>query len=70
MFSTHISLYARIVDNLVNVICRHAGPGSGRSNIEDFSCQSADFAHARNALFVEHLDVVLADIRVSRYAIF
>ncbi len=38
MGSTYIPLYARIVDNLINVICRHSRLCSGSRNIEDFSC--------------------------------
>lgn len=65
----HLSFYARIVNNLVDLVGCDARFGCGGSNIQHFSGQSAHLAHPRDALFIQDLNVVLAHVGISRDAI-
>lgn len=56
--TTHLALYASLVDQLVDVVGRDAGLGRGRSKIEDLACQPADLAHRSNALRIVDVDLV------------
>lgn len=57
------------MNDLVNIVRCHAGLCSGSGNVEDFSGQSADLAHARDGLPIERLNVVLSDKWISRDAV-
>lgn len=56
---TYIPLNASIVDDLIKVLCGHARLETSGGNIENFSPQSTDLAHAILLLLVQDGDVVL-----------
>lgn len=56
-----ISLDASLVNNLVDVVGRDARSNRRRSNIENFSGQAANLAHAILSLGVQLLDLVGAN---------
>lgn len=55
---TDVSLYAGFMNNLIDVIGRHAGLCSRRSDIQDLAGKFASFAHSILPLGVENLDLV------------
>lgn len=59
--STDISLQARLVYNLIEIVGRDTRLRLSRNNIQDLSCQAADFAHPILLFLVQNRDVVSAD---------
>ena len=69
---TYVSFQTSLVDNLVDIIRRHARLRGSRSNIQDLSRKPAHLAHALNLLRIEDGNLVPPDkllLRV-RYAVF
>jgi hypothetical protein len=56
----YISLKAGFMDNLVDLVGRDAGLQGSRSNVQDFSCQPADFPHLLLRRGVQEVDLVCA----------
>lgn len=58
---SHVSFNASFVHDLVNVVGRHTRLSSSGSKIQDFTGESADFAHALLLSLVEDGDLVPAN---------
>ena len=63
----HISLYASLVHYLVNLIGRDARSKGCSGNVEDLSCQPADFAHTLLGFGIELFDLVGPDQGSSQF---
>lgn len=55
---TYLALDTGLVDDIVDIVSRDAGFGRRCRNIEDLSCQTADFSHRSNSLGIEYLNLV------------
>ena len=55
--------------DLVDLVCRDARLDGSRSNVKYFSCESAYFAHALNALLIQYIDFVSSYIWIVWYAV-
>lgn len=54
----HVSFYARLVHDLVNVVGRHARHRRSGCNVEHFSGQPAHLAHSLLLLLCQHGNLV------------
>jgi len=56
----HISLDTGFMDDLVDLVGRYAGFEGSGSNVQDFSCQPADFPHLLLRSSIQEIDLVCA----------
>lgn len=59
--ASHISFYASLVDDFVNVVGSDSRLEGGSGDVEDFTSQAADLAHALLLCLVQDRDLVTAD---------
>jgi hypothetical protein len=59
--ASYITLYASLVDNLINVVCRDSGLQFASSEIQNLTSQSANLTHAFLLLLVQDSNIMAAN---------